>query len=224
MSGRKCLKIRLTLLPSWLIEISAGDFQAGYLLSEPVEDAELVDRLIEAMAEKGLCERYTNGPRAQSARLPVGANNTEASAFACRLAAWSPMRRYTFDQIVEGLGLGAAGAIRQPSGTQLHDCEQPDAVLTPTPDENKGLAALHERGLYMTRLSPRKHEIVCPWPSEPTENHLATYFEPDVEHSCGGFKCVLMPMQGPAHWSPAALPPDQAERGTDEAKDPHQTR
>ena len=54
--GSKVPRERLTLLPSWLIETSPGNFQAGYLLREPLEDGLRADRLMDAIVSAGLCD------------------------------------------------------------------------------------------------------------------------------------------------------------------------
>ncbi|MGH8459376.1 MAG: hypothetical protein ACRESV_08495, partial [Nevskiales bacterium] len=46
--GTKVAMERLTLPPSWLLETSPGNHQAGYLLSEPLTDGSIADRLMNA--------------------------------------------------------------------------------------------------------------------------------------------------------------------------------
>jgi hypothetical protein len=69
--GTKVAMERLTLAPSWLLETSPGNHQAGYLLSEPLTDGATADRLMNAIIAAGLCDPGANGPRARLARLPV---------------------------------------------------------------------------------------------------------------------------------------------------------
>ena len=47
--GTKVAMERLTLPPSWLLETSPGNHQAGYLLGEPLEDGRVADRLMNAI-------------------------------------------------------------------------------------------------------------------------------------------------------------------------------
>jgi len=47
--GRKVALERLTLPPSWLLETSTGNHQAGYLPSDPLADGSVTDRLINAI-------------------------------------------------------------------------------------------------------------------------------------------------------------------------------
>ncbi len=72
--GTKVPKERLTLSPTWLLETSPGNYQAGYLLDTPLTDGLLADRLMNAVVSAGLCDPGANGPRARLARLPVAVN------------------------------------------------------------------------------------------------------------------------------------------------------
>lgn len=54
--GSKVAMERLTLPPSWLLETSPGNYQAGYLLREPLCDGLVADRLMNAIVEAGLCD------------------------------------------------------------------------------------------------------------------------------------------------------------------------
>ena len=66
--GTKVALERLTLPPSWLLETSPGNHQAGYLLREPLTDGSVADRLMNAIVAAGLCDPGANGPRARLAR------------------------------------------------------------------------------------------------------------------------------------------------------------
>ena len=61
--GTKVAAERLTLPPSWQLETSEGNNQAGYLLSEPLTDGAGADRLMNAIVAAGLCDPGANGPR-----------------------------------------------------------------------------------------------------------------------------------------------------------------
>ena len=82
--GTKVAMERLTLPPSWLLETSPGNHQAGYLMSEPLTDGATADRLMNAIIAAGLCDPGANGPRARLARLPVATNGKHTPPFACR--------------------------------------------------------------------------------------------------------------------------------------------
>jgi hypothetical protein len=193
--GSKVSMERLTLQPSWLIETSPGNCQAGYLLHEPLTDGLAADRLMNAIVAAGLCDPGANGPRARLARLPVAVNGKHSPPFACRMLTWSPELRYSVEELADGLQLEMARAERpRRQGTRPVQ-ERPadgDPVWIPCPDENAVLVALRNRGLYKAPLGGGKHDITCPCVQEHTgqaEGGTA-YFEPDDLWPIGGFKCL----------------------------------
>jgi len=193
--GTKVAIERLTLPPSWLLETSPGNHQAGYLLREPLTDGSVADRLMNAIVAAGLCDPGANGPRARLARLPVAVNGKHTPPLQCRMAAWSPDLRYSVEELVDGLDLEMASAGR-PTRPGTRDAQQRpsdgDPVWIPRPEENSILAALRDRGLYKAPLGDGKHDITCPWVKEHTGevNGGTAYFEPDDNWPIGGFKCL----------------------------------
>ncbi len=186
---------RLTLPPTWLLETSPGNHQAGYLLAEPLTDGLAADRLMNAIVAAGLCDPGANGPRARLARLPVAVNGKHAPPFACRMVEWAPQRRYSVEELTAGLQLDAApaGRAKRPAarGQQARP-DDGDPVWIPRPEENAVLAALRERGLYKAPLGDGRHDITCPWVHEHTGgvDGGTAYFEPDDNWPIGGFKCL----------------------------------
>jgi hypothetical protein len=186
---------RLTLPPSWLVETSPGNHQAGYLLREPLADGPAADQLMNAIIAAGLCDPGANGPRARLARLPVAMNGKHTPPFACRMVAWSPDLRYSVAELVDGLELDLASATR-PTRQRTRNAQQRpsdgDPVWIPRPDENSVLVALRDRGLYKLPLGDGKHDVTCPWVQEHTGgvDGGTAYFEPDDNWPIGGFKCL----------------------------------
>ncbi len=193
--GGKVPMERLTLPPTWLLETSPGNHQAGYLLTKPLTDGLLADRLMNAIVAAGLCDPGANGPRARLARLPVAVNGKHAPPFVCRMLTWAPDLRYSVEALVAGLQLEMGQAERaKRTATRAHSSRPNDgeAVWIPRPDENAVLAALRERGLYKVPLGDGKHDITCPWVEEHTGavDGGTAYFEPDDNWPIGGFKCL----------------------------------
>jgi len=193
--GSKVAMDRLTLPPTWLLETSPGNHQAGYLLANPLADGAIADRLMNAIVAAGLCDPGANGPRARLARLPVAVNGKHEPPFRCRMLTWSPALRYTVDELVAGLQLEIAQAERPRRQTDRPVQERPangDPVWIPRPEENAVLVALRERGLYKLPLGEGKHDIPCPWVHEHTDavDGGTAYFEPDDHWPIGGFKCL----------------------------------
>ena len=193
--GTKVAMERLTLPPSWLLETSPGNHQAGYLLREPLTDGSVADRLMNAIVAAGLCDPGANGPRARLARLPVAVNGKHTPPFQCRMVEWSPELRYSVDELVDGLQLEMASAGRPTRQSTRAAQERPsdgDPVWIPRPEENGVLVALRDRGLYKAPLGDGKHDITCPWVKEHTGevDGGTAYFEPDDNWPIGGFKCL----------------------------------
>ena len=192
--GTKADLERLTLPPSWILETSSGNCQAGYLLRDPITDGGLADRLMNAISAAGLSDPGANGPQARLARLPVGSNGKHTPPFPCRLTAWLPDFRYTVEELVAGLGLDLTAnnrRARRETRTTRRSPGEVEAVWIPRAEENSVLAALHSLGMYKETLGPGKHDISCPWVLEHTGevDHGTAYFEPDDERPLGGFSC-----------------------------------
>lgn len=160
--GSKAPFERLILEPSWILETSPGNFQVGYILSEPIRDSKIADQLMNAIILAGLCDPGANGPTTRLARLPVAINGKYEPAFHCRLKGWFPDNRYSLHELIDGLQLD----LIEPKRKQSHsnkikepisaDSEQ---IWTPRPDENAVIAALKNRGLYKSPLGEGKHDI-----------------------------------------------------------------
>jgi len=193
--GTKVALDRLTLPPSWLIETSPGNHQAGYLLRDPLVDGNAADHLMKSIIAAELCDPGADGPQSRLARLPVAVNGKHTPPFACRMVTWEPHRRYSVAELVDGLGfeLGSTARhkrqIRRGAPQRSNDG---DPVWIPRPDENSVLVALRERGLYKAPIGNQKHDITCPWLQEHTGavDGGTAYFEPDDTWPIGGFKCL----------------------------------
>jgi len=193
--GGKVPRERLTLQPSWVLETSPGNCQAGYLLREPLTNGLVADRLMNAIVEAGLCDPGANGPRARLARLPVAVNGKHSPPISCNLLEWSPELRYSVEDLIGGLQLEMAGAGRPRRERAKSSREKPmdgDPVWLPRTGENIVVAALRERGLYKAPLGEGKHDITCPWVHAHTEqaDGGTAYFEPNDLWPVGGFKCL----------------------------------
>lgn len=192
--GTKIARERMTLKPSWLLETSPNNFQAGFVLAEPLSDVASADRLMAAVIAAGLCDKGAGGPTARLARLPQGINGKHSPAFQCRMTEWNPALRYSVKELIDGLQLdmrekGRPKAHKKAEGGADNSGEE---ILIPCPTENAVLAALHNRGLYKSPLGGGKHDITCPWVHEHTGavDGGTAYFEPDDGFPLGGFKCL----------------------------------
>jgi hypothetical protein len=193
--GTKVDRDRMTLAPTWLLETSPGNYQAGYLLNEPLTDGLSADRLMNAIVAANLCDPGSNGPRSRLARLPVAINGKYSPVFQCRMVNWSPELRYSVEELVSGLQLEMVETQRPKRYHSRESQGRPvdgDPVWLPRPDENPILTALRDRGLYKVPLGNGKHDLTCPWLNEHTGavNGGTAYFEPDDNWVIGGFKCL----------------------------------
>lgn len=187
------------LKPSWVLETSPGNFQAGILFEEPLTEQAEAEALLAAIIDAGLCDPGAGGAASRWARLPIGINgkakyrDESGGPFKCRLAEWCPERRYTVSQIVETLklDLGKQKRVPRAASPTRSDTRGHNPAFTPAADENPVLSALKARGLYKRLLAAGKHETTCPWVDEHTDglDTGAAYFEPDDDHPVGGFCC-----------------------------------
>ncbi len=176
--------------PSYVIETSPGNFQAGYLFTEPQTDMEAVKGLNQSMVEAGLCDPGAKSPATRYGRLPAASNGKSDPAFQCRLVEWHPEQRYTIEEIISRLELAPPTETRK-TRTKSAERHVGDDVYTPRADENEVIGALKKRGLYKQPLGSGRHDITCPWLHEHTDlvDHGSAYFEPSDLYPVGGYKC-----------------------------------
>lgn len=180
--GTKSEHKSLTLKPSWLLETSKNNYQAGYILSSPITDADLADNLMKAIISAGLCDAGAGGPTARLARLPKGINGKNKPYFSCNLESWNPDLRYNYDDLVNGFKLDIKTSSSE---------ENKNEVYVPCPENNPVIIALKTKNLYKAELEENKHNITCPWVGNHTDSidSGTAYFEPNEDYSFGGFNC-----------------------------------
>lgn len=190
--GSKVSLDRLTLPPNWLLETSLGNYQAGYILKEPITEPRTADQLMSAIVNAGLCDPGANGPTARLARLPAAINGKHVPPFQCQLKTWAPEKKHTIQELIDGLQLEVIETDRSKRKknitTQIQDDEQ---IWTPCPEENIVITELKKRNLYKSPLGSGKHDITCSWKDEHTGgiDSGTAYFEPDDNWPIGGMKC-----------------------------------
>lgn len=189
--GTKIPMDRLTLPPSWLIETSKGNHQAGYILETPVTDPKFADRILKAIIGAGLCDAGADGATARMARLPFGINGKSAPIFQCKLKEWRPELRYSADELIHKLELDMSEKPKKTSGEKINRPEGHEDIFFDCPSENPVISALKSRELYKNPLDGIKHDITCPWVHEHTAqvDSGTVYYEPNDFYPIGGFKC-----------------------------------
>ncbi|HEU5280990.1 MAG TPA: hypothetical protein VFU82_03305, partial [Gammaproteobacteria bacterium] len=185
---------RLTLPPSWLLETSPDNYQAGYILAKPITNQDEATRLMRAIINANLCDPGANGPATRLARLPIGGNGKHNPAFRCHLKTWSPNIKYTTDELISGLQLDIIDRKnkQKKSKRAKRTADDNEQVWSPEPEENPIIAELKRLHLYKAPLGEGKHDITCPWVDEHTNqsDNGTAYFEPDDNFPTGGFKCL----------------------------------
>lgn len=182
--------------PSWMIETSLGNFQAGIILTDPITNSLEAEVLQKALIDTGLCDPGSSGI-CRWARLPIGINgknkhtDKNGNLFRCRLIKWNPDKRYAPKELIAQLNL----EIIEPSHSRISEKSlltdrSSDALISET-KENPVITALKSRGFYKKLLGSGKHDIRCPWIHEHTDalDTGAAYFEPSNEYPVGGFCC-----------------------------------
>ena len=174
---------KLAVPPSWLLETSTDNYQAGYILEEPITDAQLADKLMKAIIAAELCDPGAGGPTARLARLPVAVNGKYAPIFKCQLRDWHPDLRYSVEALVTGLGLDMSETKKSMQANSVKATAKNasgNVVWQPRPTTNPVIDALLQGGLYKCQLGERKHDITCPWVGEHTGgiDGGTAYFEP----------------------------------------------
>ena len=92
------------LAPSWLLETSQDNYQMGFILAEPINNFEVANRLMKALAEQGCVSVDTNGNiPIRYARLPVGCNTKYQPPFQCRLVDWNPEKKFSLKDVCAAL-------------------------------------------------------------------------------------------------------------------------
>jgi hypothetical protein len=178
--------------PTYVIETSEGNFQAGYLFIEPVTDFASVKDLNQSMVDAGLCDPGAKSPSTRWGRLPFAVNGKTDPAFKCKLIEWHPECRYRVSEIMVRLELAPPQTTRKTRvKSAAVDRSTEDDVYVPRAAENDVIAALKLRGLYKQPLGGGKHDVTCFRVHEHTDqiDHGTAYFEPSDLFPVGGYKC-----------------------------------
>jgi len=181
--------------PTYVIETSSGNHQAGYLFDAPQTDFKLMESINTAMIAAQLCDPGATGPTSRWGRLPDASNTKYDPIFRCRLVSFNPERRYTPEQLIEGLELQPPQPKGRPKVDKAAKAAAIDSraedVFVPRASENEVLTAIKSKGLYKRPLGGGRHDITCPWVHEHTDmvDHGTAYFEPDDLYPAGGFRC-----------------------------------
>jgi hypothetical protein len=174
---------RIKLPGSVVIETSPGNCQVVYILLVPVTDADLFNRVVDALIHQGLASENDPGMKGVTryVRLPVGTNNKTKYDPPHRhvLKEWNPDRRYSLEEIIDAYGLVLA-----PPTT-----ERDFATVKIDIADDPYVKVFGDLGLILTGEIRGENgnmlDILCPFHAEHTDrvDEGAVYF------LGGGFNC-----------------------------------
>ncbi|WP_185928621.1 MULTISPECIES: DNA-primase RepB domain-containing protein [Sphingomonadaceae] len=185
------------IVPTWELETSPGNFQVGFKLNPPLQDASTVDQLQKRIAAAGLTDKGAGG-MARWMRLPIGINGKEkyrvdGQPFVCRMHVWNPDTAYSADTLGDLLAPNVTTTpARQSAKSKVGaNSDLNWDVYQPSATENPVLTAFKANRLYKCQTGPGKHEVICPWLSEHTDadDSGTVYYEPSEAYPNGGFRC-----------------------------------
>lgn len=192
--GSKIDPSKIKLKPSWIIETSPGNYQYGYIFQVSVTDPTALDLLFKKLKEKGLTDPGAGGFATRLARLPVAINGKYNPPFMTKLIAFEPDQRYSFKDLMHGLGLDEdsqpANSIASKKSRKA-DSDDSEQLFIAKAAENPVVTALKARSIYKSEEDSGRHGLTCPWVHEHTDqaDSGTVYFEPGKDFPRGGFKC-----------------------------------
>jgi hypothetical protein len=172
---------RVVLPPSFVIETSPDNSQVGYILKKPETDADLFNRVVDALIEQGLASPTDPGMKGVTryVRFPVGINNKTKydPAHLHVVKGWNPERQYSLQDIVDAYGLVLA-----PPEPERHY-----TATTMTAEGDPYLKVLEANDHVLTGeiRDGNKVDILCPFHHEHTDRAA----EGAVYYIGGGFYC-----------------------------------
>ena len=177
-----------------LIETSPGNYQGLIALKEPIDET-TASNIVKLLAADGFSDPGAGGAN-RWVRLPIAINgkekhrNENGEAFRCKLVEWNPNYCYTPQEIIDGLGLKPpTKSVVVPSiESENHHV---DEIFTRKPITNPVLVALKAGGFYKKHLGGGKHDVICPWVHEHTDqlDSGSAYFVPSEDYPLGGYCC-----------------------------------
>ena len=190
--------------PTYIIESSAGNFQYGYVLDEPITDVESATVLVQLLYEAGISD--AGGAMANKlVRLPDGINGKAGARgeFRVRLETLDPANLWTPDELLTAAGVEVTWAEVQEQGRKSLQRRKATTVtrwsdtvtLSPNLDGtlDPALEWLYEAG-HVKQETGDWVTVRCPWEHEHTTGDAAAGYSPlgrgdtpfDAQR---GFKC-----------------------------------
>lgn len=185
------------LKPTALIETSPDNFQAVYLFKERCDDIAKFEALIASFIERQFLGNDTGMAGVNRVfRPPAGVNGKpKYGGWSVRLAEWSPMARYSIEEIAEAFGLNLARrGPRVPRGATADKAENIRAFVA----VRKAMRAAGMVKKDRTDMAGWA-DVYCPWTHEHTgavDNGAAIRIPHEDNAWFGGFRCHHASCQG----------------------------
>ncbi len=174
--------------PTYVIETSEGNFQYGFVLTEPVYDVRKWNAFYPLMKETEFAGAADNSGWGAYKRLPFGlASKPGKEGFVTRLTHWAPDVRYSIDELANALGFDL-------SEENVARIDMPGLASAASSDwmHDLGYEAFAELGWL--KSDPKENgwvDVRCPWEHEHVGGDRAT----GTAYTCAGgdgepdFKC-----------------------------------
>jgi P4 family phage/plasmid primase-like protien len=189
----------ISISPSWRLETSENNYQVGFILSDPITDAQLGTRLLQEVGRKSYVnsnDQNGNNP-VRYVRLPVAVNTKTEPPFAHRLVEFSPDRRYSLDTLIQALQLDAQYIYKGAPSTRASSTLVDDFSRIGPVDLKEMKRQIVEDGRYHDQML----KIVAKLISEGMS-------PADVRAHCEQFMLAIPPEQRRSNW-----PNDYADIG-----------
>lgn len=187
------------LPPTWMIETSRGNFQAWYVLQDPITDRAMAEGLVAALQAKGFCKPEGGDTGfagvTRYGRCEKGINGKPGSFV--KGQPWKVRGRrvgglVTVAEVLEGFGIDAADLTKRRKAASGGAGPQSDLELAEALAGDTLAAWLAEQGMVTRWRDDGWLDITCPWVDEHTggaDNGTAYRVARFSGSGRGGFKC-----------------------------------
>jgi hypothetical protein len=182
----------ISIAPSWKLETSKDNYQIGFILDEPITDAQLGSRLLQEISRNSYVNKNDqngNNP-VRYVRLPNAVNTKSDPPFSHCLVEFNPEYKYSLEQLIDALGLDAQYIYQAVSSTATLQINQKNSIPLRGVDVNEMKRIIAEDGRYhdqMLRITAKRIN----------EGQTAQ----EVRNECEQFMLSIPPEQRRANWS-----------------------
>lgn len=166
--GQKLDRDKLPLPPSWVVETSEDNYQAGYMLTEPLTDRVEAHEFSKKFVIAAGGDQSADNP-VRWARLPFGINSKRSvidswgEEFETLLTEWNPLIRYTPEQIADAFQFSWGNKVEDKNIEWLP--EKNSVTLDPVDEgeRNKTLARIVGKEMYDSNDTQKAMLLALGW-------------------------------------------------------------